>query len=77
LLLPQFSDLLLQFEFLGGPLLHGIERDFLVRLPADRAPYRLGVIGVYPGVVPGARNRPIKLLAVDELGAAHRIDVDN
>jgi len=60
-----------------GALLHGIEPDFLLRLPADRAPQGLGVIGVDPGVVPGAAYRHIELPAVDELGAAHRIDVDN
>jgi hypothetical protein len=30
----------------------GVERDFLVRLPANSVSQRLGVVGVDPGVVP-------------------------
>jgi hypothetical protein len=61
----------------GGPLPDGVERDFLVRLPADRAPQRRGVVGVNPSVVPSAAYRHIKLLEVNELGAAQRINVDD
>jgi len=59
------------------PRLDRLEREFLFRIAADRSPQCLGVIGVDPGVVPGAAYRYIELPAIDQLGAAQRIDVDN
>jgi hypothetical protein len=54
-----------------------VERQFLLLGPRYYAPQRLGVVGIDPSVVPRPAYRHIKLLAVDELSAPHRINIDD
>ena len=73
----QVGDLLLGFKSLGWLLFDGFKRDRFLRVAANRAPQRLGVVGVDAGVDSSPGDAHIFLFAIDQARAAHRIVIDN
>src|SRR5207237_7187044 len=57
--------------------LESVERNLFFRMSLRGTAQGFDVVGVDARVIAGAADRHVKLLPVDELGAAHRIGIDD